>query len=49
MEIDFESQEGFWAHHHGKDSDVMMVAAAEQIKKLAPDTRVFVYRNLVMA
>jgi len=44
--LDFESQEDLWSQHSPKDADIMMLQQAERIKALAPDTRVWVYRNL---
>jgi hypothetical protein len=45
--LDFETEENIWADHRPKDADVMMIEQAAVIKKMAPDTRVWVYRNLV--
>lgn len=45
--LDFESQEGLWGQHHPKDCDVMMVEQAAQMKRIAPETKVWIYRNLV--
>jgi hypothetical protein len=43
--LDFESQEQIWGHHPGgKDSDTMMLAAAVQMKAIAPNTKIWVYR-----
>lgn len=48
--LDFESQEELWGHHAGgKDSDTMMLAQALQMKAIAPDTKIYVYRNLAQA
>lgn len=45
--IDFESQEEIWGHHPGgKNSDEMMVAEAVKAKSIAPETQVYIYRNL---
>ena len=45
--LDFESQENTWAHHSPKDADLMMIEQAAAIKAMAPETQVWVYRNLV--
>lgn len=50
--LDFEteegnSQHGGWSQHRPKDADVMMVEQAAAMKQMAPDTQVWVYRNLV--
>ena len=45
--LDFESQENIWAHHSPKDADLLMIEQAAMIKKMAPKTQVWVYRNLV--
>ena len=46
--LDFESQESIWAHDkRGKDADVKMVDQASVMKTMAPDTQVWIYRNLV--
>jgi len=45
--LDFESQEGSWSQHRPKDADVMMIEQAAVMKRMAPETRVWVYRNLV--
>ena len=47
--LDFESQENIWGHHSPKDSDTMMLAQAAQMKEIAPDTKIWVYRNLAQA
>ena len=48
--LDFESQEQLWGHHKGgKDSDTMMLAQATQMKAIAPETKIWVYRNLAQA
>lgn len=47
--LDFESQETIWGHHSPKDSDTMMLAQAAQMKEIAPDTKIWVYRNLAQA
>jgi hypothetical protein len=47
--LDFESQEDSWGHHTPKDADVMMLAQAVQMKAMAPDTKIYVYRNLAQA
>eukprot|EP00039_Didymoeca_costata_P026535 m.16103 g.16103 ORF g.16103 m.16103 type:complete len:461 (+) comp5584_c0_seq2:76-1458(+) len=48
--IDFESQEEIWGHHPGgKNSDEMMVAEAVKAKSIAPETQVYIYRNLAQA
>ena len=45
--LDFESQMEIWANHHPKDADVMMLEQAAMMKSIAPDTKIWVYRNLV--
>lgn len=45
--LDFESEEGDWSQHRPKDADVMMVEQAAVMKTMAPEIRVWVYRNLV--
>ena len=45
--LDFESQEGLWAHHRPKDADVMMIEQAAVMKRMAPETQIWGYRNLV--
>jgi len=45
--LDFESQENTWTSHSPKDADVMMIEQAAVIKKMAPQSQVWVYRNLV--
>lgn len=45
--LDFETEENIWANHRPKDADVMMVEQAAVMKKMAPNTQVWVYRNLV--
>lgn len=47
--LDFESQEMLWGHHSPKNSDEMMLAQAVQMKSIAPDTKIYVYRNLAQA
>lgn len=48
--IDFESQEKLWAQSpNGKNSDEMMLAEAVKAKAIAPDTKIYVYRNLAQA
>jgi hypothetical protein len=47
--LDFESQENIWGHHSPKDSDAMMLDEAVKMKAIAPDTKIWVYRNLVQA
>jgi hypothetical protein len=50
IEIDFESEESLWAHHAGgKNADVMMLEQASQMKEIAPESSVWIYRNLVQA
>ena len=50
IEIDFESEETQWAHHvGGKDADVSMLEQASQIKAIAPESHVWIYRYLVRA
>ena len=45
-----ESQQSLWGHHKGgKDSDTMMLAAATKMKAIAPDTKIYIYRNLAQA
>ena len=41
--------EAIWSQHSPKDADVMMLKQAEAVKAIAPDTRVWVYRNLAQA
>lgn len=45
--LDFESQENIWAHDRPKDADMMMIEQAAVMKQMAPETQVWVYRNLV--
>jgi hypothetical protein len=45
--LDFESQEGIWGQHHPKDADVMMIDQAAAMKRIAPETKIWIYRNLV--
>lgn len=47
--LDFESQENVWGHHSPKDADVMMLEQAVQAKAIAPNTKIYVYRNLAQA
>lgn len=47
--LDFESREGLWSRHSPKDADVLMVEQIATMKKIAPDTRMYIYRNLVQA
>ena len=45
--LDFETEEGAWSQHRPKDADLMMVEQAAVMKKMAPETQVWVYRNLI--
>jgi hypothetical protein len=44
--LDFESQENTWGHHSPKDSDMMMLAQAEKMKAIAPNTKIYVREAL---
>jgi len=47
--LDFESQEQLWGKHSPKDSDTMMLDEAVKMKAIAPDTKIWIYRNLAQA
>ena len=47
--LDFESREALWSRHSPKDADVMMLEQVKQMKRIAPQTRFWIYRNLVQA
>ena len=47
--LDFESREALWSRHAPKDADVMMLEQAKDIKSLAPETKLWIYRNLCVS
>ena len=49
VSYDWSSRVHEWHHDHPMDSDVLLVDQAAQAAAVAPDTKFWIYRNLVIA